>query len=127
MNIALDIDGTITRTPGFFSMLSRSVRQAGSKVYIVTSRSNAGGVEVQTRKDLALYGIEFDDLVIIADGGGNEQITCPHEDLDWYQKYLWQKVAVCLDYNVRVVFEDDPKVISLFEKHAPDIQVFQVK
>ena len=127
MNIALDIDSTITRTPGFFSMLSRSVRQAGGKVYIVTSRSNADGVEDQTRKELAAYGIEFDDLVIIADSGGKEQITCPDEDLDWYKKYLWQKVRVCLDYNVRIVFEDDPKVISLFKEHAPDIQVFQVK
>ena len=127
MNIALDIDSTITRTPGFFSMLSRSVRQAGGKVYIVTSRSNADGVEVQTRKELASYAIEFDNLVIIADSGGQKQITCPHENLDWYQKYLWQKVKVCLDYNVRIVFEDDPKVISLFEEHAPDIQVFQVK
>ena len=104
MNIALDIDGTITRNPGFFSVLSQAVRQAGGKVYIVTSRSNADGVEVQTRKELAAYGIEFDDLVIIADSGGQEQIMCPHENLDWYQKYLWQKVWVCLDYNVRIVF-----------------------
>jgi len=127
MNIALDIDGTITKNPEFFSVLSQAIRQAGGKVYIFTSRSNADGVEVQTRKELDLYGIEFDDLVIIADGGGNEQITCPHEDLDWYKKYLWQKVKVCLDHNVHVVFEDDPKVISLFEEHAPDIQVFQVR
>ena len=127
MNIALDIDGTITKNPEFFSVLSQAIRQAGGKVYIVTSRSNADGVEVQTRKELASYAIEFDNLVIIADSGGQKQITCPHENLDWYQKYLWQKVAVCLDYNVGIVFEDDPKVISLFKEHAPDIQVFQVR
>ena len=127
MNIALDIDGTITKNPEFFSVLSHSARQAGGKVYIVTSRGNSADARVQTGKELASYGIEFDDLVIIADSGGKEQITCPHENLDWYQKYLWQKVKVCLDYNIRIVFEDDPKVISLFEEHAPDIQVFQVR
>jgi len=127
MNIALDIDGTITKNPRFFSILSQAVRQDGGKVYIVTSRGNTNDSRVQTEKELTSYGIEFDDLVIIADSAGKEQIMCPHEDLDWYQKYLWQKVAVCLDYNVGIVFEDDPKVISLFEEHAPDIQVFQVR
>jgi hypothetical protein len=127
MNIALDIDGTITKNPGFFSLLSQSVRRAGGRVYIVTSRGNADGVEEQTRQELASYGLEFDALFIIADSGGQEQIACPHENLDWYQKYLWQKVRVCLDHNVHIVFDDDPKVVSLFEKYAPDIQVFQVR
>ena len=83
MNIALDIDGTITKNPRFFSILSQAVRQDGGKVYIVTSRGNTNDSRVQTEKELTSYGIEFDDLVIIADSAGKEQIMCPHEDLDW--------------------------------------------
>ena len=127
MNIALDIDGTITKNPAFFSVLSQAVRQAGGKVYIVTSRGNDDVARVQTMQELASYMIKFDDLVIIADSSSEEQLQCPHENLDWYQKYLWQKVAVCLDRNVNLVFEDDLKVIRLFDEYAPDIQVFQVR
>ncbi len=127
MNIALDIDDTITKNPRFFSLLSRSIRGAGGRVYIVTSRGNADGVKEKTRQELASYGIEFDALFIIADSGSQKQIPCPHGNLDRYQKYLWQKVKTCLDYSVDIVFDDDPKVVSLFEEYAPDIQVFHVR
>ena len=126
MNIVLDIDGTITRCPAFFRVLARSIRDNGGKVYIVTSRSTLDGVKDLTRKELNSYRIEFDELIIISDKA-QYQVHCPHDDLDWYEKYLWQKVAFCLNRNVKIVFEDDSRVISLFEKYAPDIQVFQVK
>ena len=125
MNIALDIDGTITKQPEFFAILSRGVRAAGGKVFIVTSRANSAGVRAETQKELKSYGIAYDELFIIPDAG-RVQIPCPHTDLDWYQKYLWQKVAVCLEHDVAAVFEDDDKVIALFKKYAPDIQVFRV-
>jgi hypothetical protein len=126
MNIALDIDGTITKTPQLFSVLSRSVRLDGGRVYIVTSRSKVDLVEVETRKELKGYGVEFDELCIIPDQK-EQYIPCPHDDLDWYQKYLWQKVRVCLDRGIEIIFEDDLKVIGLFETYAPEIQVFQVR
>jgi len=125
MNIALDIDGTITKQPKFFAILSRAVRQSGGKVYVVTSRADSAGVRAETQKELKSYGIAYDELFIIPDAG-REQIPCPHGDLDWYQKYLWQKVAVCLEHGVAIVFEDDDKVIELFKRYAPDIQVFRV-
>ena len=126
MNIALDIDGTITKQPEFFAILSRGVWAAGGKVYVVTSRANSAGVRAETQKELKSYGITFDEFFIIPDAG-REQIPCPHGDLDWYQKYLWQKVAVCLEHDVTIVFEDDDKVIDLFKAYAPDIQVFKVR
>lgn len=126
MNIALDIDGTITKLPEFFTILSRGVRASGGKVYVVTSRATSAGVRAETEKEVKSYGIAYDELFIIPDAG-REQIPCPHDDLDWYQKYLWQKVAVCLENNVTIVFEDDDKVIDLFKAYAPDIQVFKVR
>lgn len=126
MNIAIDIDGTITRRPDFFAVMTRAIRATGGKVYVVTSRSNTPEVASQTRRELESYGVEFDELVIIADGE-RDRIPCPHADLDWFQAYLWQKVAVSLDRNVAVVFEDDAKVVALFKTYAPIIQVFRVE
>jgi hypothetical protein len=126
MNVALDIDGTITKAPQFFSFLSRSVRETGGKVFVVTSRANIAGVDAQTRQELVSYAVEFDELCIIPDAE-DMQMPCPHHDLDWNEKYLWQKVKLCIDRNVEVVFEDDLKVLDLFARFAPDIQVFQVR
>jgi len=126
MNIALDIDGTISERPEFFAVLSRAVRSAGGKVYVITSRTKTRDVETLTRRELKSYGVEFDALHIIPDAP-QDRIPCPHSGLDWYQQYLWQKVVVCLTHNVSIVFEDDPKVIDLFKKHAPEIQVFRVE
>jgi hypothetical protein len=124
MNISIDIDGTITVVPALFAMLSSAVRASGGKVIVVTSRSNAPEVWDKTRRELKEYGIESDELVIIPDG--TDRIPCPHMGLDWYQQYLWQKVAVCVERNVDVVFEDDEKVVDLFKRFAPCITVFHV-
>ena len=124
MNVALDIDGTITRDPAFFALLSRAVRASGGKVIVVTSRADAPGVRETTRRELEDYGIEYDELVVIPEG--QNRIPCPHAGLDWYERYLWQKLQVCLDRDVDVAFEDDPKVIDLFRRFAPGIAVFHV-
>jgi hypothetical protein len=52
MYVALDIDGTITAMPVFFALLSRSVRAAGGKVYVVTSRANTPEVAERARREL---------------------------------------------------------------------------
>lgn len=124
MRVALDIDGTITEKPEFFSLLSRAVRREGGMVIVVTSRLGTPEAEKETRKELLAWKIEFDELIFLPPAGDPRRLTCPHEGLDWYEKYLWQKVKVCLDRSVDLVFEDDPKVISIFEKYAPAIRVF---
>ncbi len=124
MRVALDIDGTITEKPEFFSLLSRAVRREGGMVYVVTSRLGTPEAEKETRKELLAWKIEFDELIFLPPAGDPRQLPCPHEGLDWYEKYLWQKVKVCLDRGVDLVFEDDPKVTSIFEKYAPAIRVF---
>ncbi len=126
MNIALDIDDTITKIPPFFCLLARSIRRAGGKVYVLTTRSDEEFVRKHTREELASYGLEYDGLFIIPNSGSRGQLPCPHTDLDWYQKYLWQKVKLCLDRDVHIVFDDDAKVVGLFKRFAPGIQVFHV-
>src|SRR5581483_4372737 len=62
MNVALDIDGTISEHPEFFAVLSAALRKAGHRVLVLTYRDPARGEA--TRAQLTAWGIEFDELVI---------------------------------------------------------------
>lgn len=123
MNLAFDIDDTITAEPELFTALSGA---AGvKKVLIVSSRGNSEESRRLTLAELESYGIRYHGLHLLEDGP-EARNRCPHPDLDWYQRYLWQKVEICLREKIDVVFEDDEKVIDLFRRFAPKIRVMQV-
>ena len=122
MNLAFDIDDTITAMPGLFAALSTAV--GVDRVIIVSSRMNRPEILHATRKELDGYGVRYDQIHLI-DDAAVAQKRCPHPELDWYQQYLWQKVEICLRERVDVVFEDDVKVIALFRRYAPEILVLQ--
>lgn len=63
------------------------------------------------------YGIRRHGLHLLHDGP-EARNRCPHPNLDRYQRYLWQKVEICLREKIDVVFEDDEKVIDLFRRFA---------
>lgn len=90
MNVALDIDDTITRHPEFFAFLSKVLRDGGHKVFIITFRHD----EPDTRKDLKSMGITFDKLVV-ASG----------EELERVGFCEW-KGNVCKELDVDIMFED---------------------
>lgn len=123
MKIALDIDDTITALPELFAEITRS----GSvrKVLVISSRTNLPEVRESTLRELAAYGIQLDELILI-ESYERAQAKCPHGELDWHQKYLWQKVDICIQQDIDIVFEDDPKVLALFERFAPGIQRVQI-
>ncbi len=125
MIIAIDIDDTLTVNPYFFSMLSRAVIKDGGRVIIISSRPNISETIRLTIQQLNEYGMKYSKLVLI-DGPDVAKATCSHGELDWWEKYLWQKVNICQKEKVEIVFEDDEKVIELFKKIAPEIQVFRV-
>ncbi len=125
MIIAIDIDDTITAMPKFFAILSRAVIRDRGKVIIVSSRTKSDEVLQSTEKELKEYGIVHSKLVLI-DGLDTAAAVCPCQELDWWNKYLWQKVAVCQREGVEVVAEDDEKVIALFRKYAPEIKILRV-
>ena len=62
MNVALDIDGTISEHPEFFAIMSTAIRAAGHRMIILTYRDPDRNEA--TRAQLAAWKIEFDDLVI---------------------------------------------------------------
>ena len=126
MILGLDMDNTITKAPEFFSVLSRTIKGKGGRVYVVSSRSNTHDVLKATKSELDTLGIHYNDVFLLPDGEA-DRLPCPYGDfLDDYQAYLWQKVRICIDHKVTVFFDDDDKVIELFRVYAPDIQVFHV-
>jgi len=117
LRVGLDIDGTITLDPPLFTQLARGCRQAGGQVHIVTSRSEAS--RQATIEELHRYGLYFDALHFIGDMS-RAQENCPHRSLDWYQAYLWQKVAYANQHGLTHFVDDDPKVLSLFTRYASE-------
>jgi hypothetical protein len=66
-NIAIDLDGVITANPDFFRWLTYhlSKNENRFKIFVITWRdgSNPERVE-QTKKDLELFGIRYDSLIM---------------------------------------------------------------
>lgn len=125
IRLGLDIDKTITASPEFFSILSNAVRAAGGKVYIVSSRADILEARVETAKELRGLGIVYDELFHITADRETIEKDCQYMDLDWYQKYILQKINFCKYHKVDVYFDDEEKVIELFGMYAPEIQVFK--
>ena len=123
MNLGLDIDGTITGDPKFFSRICRDVL-LGGEVHIVSSRSQEALQE--TIKELAELSITYTTIHLLAPMS-EAQIICPHSGLDWYQRHQWLKVDYALANGLTHFVDDDPKVLSLFNRFAPSIAAIDFK
>lgn len=120
LRLGLDIDETITASPELFAEISRTCRLNSGEVHIVTSRSALGRSE--TVEELTGYGVQFDALYFLPEMS-RANSDCPHNDLDWFQRYLWQKVAYAKQNALMHFVDDDPKVIALFNQFAPEIVI----
>jgi len=125
VNVCFDVDGTVTAQPEFFSLLSHAVKESGGDVFIVTSRTRTIETKRATREELKELGIVYDHLFILHDRTEAERI-CPFGNLDWYEKYIFQKTIYCKANHVDIYFDDEEKVINLFRQFLPEVQVFQV-
>lgn len=103
MNIGIDIDGTISALPEFFSCLTRAFRQAGHKVYIITYREP---MAIQTTRDqLDRWRVVYDEIYLC---GNAEQMG------------QWKaKIAAMLDLDV--MFDDMPQSLC---RLGPDVARF---
>lgn len=120
VRLGLDIDGTITLDPHFFARIAEGIKQSGGDVHIVTSRSEIS--RRATLDELNGYRIQFDAIHFLPELSW-AQDECPHKSLDWFQRYLWQKVAYAIGNRLTHFVDDDPKVLSLFAVYAPEIIV----
>jgi hypothetical protein len=93
--IGLDIDGTITRHPAFFALLSQAAVAAGHEVVVITFREDRHGAAT----DLARWGIAYGRLVSWSLDDWPAEDAC-----------AW-KGHVCGELGVEVLFEDDPEVL----------------
>jgi hypothetical protein len=96
MIVALDVDGTITRNPPFFALLSGALKAAGHEVIILTFREDRDALAA----DLAEWGIAYGRL-----------ITATTTDLLAGGPDEW-KARVCRELGVDVFFEDVPEVLE---------------
>ena len=90
MILGLDIDGTITAYPDFFRELTKMVKMSGGKVYVVTSRPSYVGMYERTSEQLDSVGIVYDELHILPSFTQAAE-SCPFDELNPLEKYLWQK------------------------------------
>jgi len=118
--LGLDIDGTITLDPALFAEVATACKAARGEVHVVTSRSEAS--RQQTLAELQGYDIPFDALYFIGEVSVASE-RCPHKELDWFQRYLWQKADYALRHQLTHFVDDDPKVLSLFAAFAPKVVV----
>ena len=118
LRLGLDIDGTITLDPPRFVEIASYCKAAGGKVHIVTARAEQS--RYATLEELREYQIPFDAIHFLGVmSRANEE--CPHKSLDWFQRYLWQKVDYALRNKLTHFIDDEAKVLSLFARFAPDI------
>lgn len=96
MNVAFDLDDTITRCPEFFAFLSRALKDAGHPVFIISYRTD----EESTADALAEFGVAYDELILATD-----------LDLDAQGFYEW-KAEMCRRLEIDVFFEDMPEVAN---------------
>lgn len=118
MRLGLDIDGTITRDPLRFAEIARSCMAAGGQVHIVTSRSEAS--RSPTLDELRGYRVPFTAIHFLGEMSRAAD-ACPHKSLDWFERYLWQKVAYATQHGLTHFIDDDSKVLSLFARFAPEV------
>lgn len=123
LRLGLDIDGTITAAPDFFVALAERCLAAGGEVHIVSSRSPS--VLNETEKELRALGLRY-SAVYLLPPISTAQSDCPHGELDWFQRYLWQKIDYSLRQGITHFFDDEEKVLSLFGRYAPKIEALHV-
>jgi hypothetical protein len=122
--VAFDMDDTITANPKFFSFLSHAIKKAGGAVFVISSRTDIPEARQATYEELREYNIAFDDMILIPDMQVAAEM-CPIKELNAYQKYIWQKIRFCEQWDVSVYFDDEEAVVELFRQYAPKIQVFK--
>jgi len=111
LKIGLDLDGTISYCPTFFSLLTNALKDV-VEIHIITDREQTSQSEEGTKKELEEFGIYYHHLIITdnkVDYILKEGITVHFDDTDEYFVTLPEKVKV---FKMRETWNFD------FENHV---------
>lgn len=123
--VSFDIDDTITSAPALFRELSEYLYSNHSKVVIISSRLDTPQIREETEAELREYDIKYDELYLFE--SMDDMAECPYPELDWQDQYLYQKIHFAKLAHVSMHYDDDDRVLALFEKYAPHIGVIDAK
>jgi hypothetical protein len=120
--IGIDIDGTITLDPAFYSKFTHDCRRSGIIVHIVSARPPDSRAE--TEAELRELEIVYDELHLLPTM--EEAITlCPHGEIEWFHRHFWMKIDYSVRRGLSHFVDDNERVLQLFHTYAPEIIVFQ--
>ena len=120
--IGIDIDGTITLDPDFYSAFTHDCRRSGISVHIVSARPPESRAD--TEAELRELEIGYDELHLLPPM--EEAITlCPHSEIEWFHRHFWMKIDYSIRQGLSHFIDDNERVLQLFHAYAPEIIVFQ--
>jgi hypothetical protein len=121
--IGIDIDGTITEDPVFFSEIARKLRLNGTVVHVVTARD--AECRQETEDELFELDIEYDELYLLPPMEVAIAV-CPHNELEWFLRHFWLKVDYAQRNHLSHFIDDNERVMQLFSLYAPEIKAIPV-
>jgi hypothetical protein len=99
MNVAVDVDGTITAAPLAFAALMKALMETGHGVYVLTGAidPNSPGAKTEMRMEqLAIVGLNrgthYTDIRVFVDRDVN--------------KIAYLKADFCRDHDIEIFFDD---------------------
>ena len=106
MKVGIDVDGTITKYPELFRILTQGLRKEGHHVHIVTCRLEPD----ITQEELVRHGISYDRLHM------------PTPENDNLSAGEWKRM-VCDEEKLDILFDDSPDIIVRTSGHTQGIFV----
>ena len=120
--IGIDIDGTITLDPDFYSAFTRDCKRSGVIIHIVSARPPESRAD--TEAESCELEIVYDELHLLP--SMEEAITlCPHSEIEWFHRHFWMKIDYSIRHGLSHFIDDNERVLQLFHVYAPEIIVFQ--
>lgn len=95
LKIGVDLDGTISEYPGFFSLFTKAMAEAGCRIYVITDRML--GTEADVVSELRKHDITYHVIKITSDKAkymSDEGVSVLFDDKEEYFLELPEEVAV---------------------------------
>lgn len=122
--IGIDIDGTITLDPTFYSAFTCDCKRRNILVHIVSARPPESRAE--TEAELRELDIVFDELHLLPPM--EEAITlCPYSEIEWFDRHAWMKIDYAVRKGLSHFVDDNERVLRLFRAYAPQITLVEAE